>query len=75
MNLSEVKLNVWCKVKEIEIEEYKTKLRLMELGIIKNAKIMVKKKSLMKKTLLVVFSNSCFTINDEMSSKIMVEYA
>lgn len=75
MNLFDVKPNTWCIVKDIKIEDYKTKVRLMELGIIKNTRIIVKKKSLMKKTLLVAFSNSCFTIKDDISKEIVVEYA
>ena len=75
MSLLDVKLNSISVVKDLEIDDYKTKIRLMELGIIKDCKIIVKKKSMLKKTLLVIFNNSCFTLKDDIASKIMVEYA
>ena len=74
MDLSCVKLNTQCVVKSIEISDEKTKLRLMELGIIDGIKIYVKNKSLLKKTLLVVFDYSCFTLKDNIAKQIKVNY-
>ena len=75
MNLNEVKLNVNCIVKEVNILDKPTKIRIMELGIIEDVKIIVKHKSLLKKTLIVVFNNSCFTIKDNIAKNIEVLYA
>lgn len=74
MSLNEVKLNTPCLVKQITNLDEKTKIRLMELGIVENTKILVKTKSVFKKTLLVVFNNSCFTIKDDVASAIVVNY-
>lgn len=75
MNLFEAKQNTECVIKLVKIEEFKTKIRLMELGVFEGVKIMVKKKSVLKKTLLVAFNYSCFTLKDEYAKKIEVEYA
>lgn len=75
MSLSEVKLNTPCLVKEINIADEKTKIRLMELGIVLNTKILVKNKSVFKKTLLVVFNASCFTLKEDVAKMIVVNYA
>lgn len=75
MSLNEVKLNTPCLVKQINNLDEKTKIRLMELGLVENTKIFVKTKSIFKKTLLVVFNNSCFTIKDDVASAIVVNYA
>ena len=74
MELSRVKLNADCVIKSLNIAEEKIKFRLMELGIVRGAKIQVKKKSLMKKTMLVVFNNSCFTLKENLAQQIMVNY-
>ena len=74
MSLYEVKLNTFCKIKSIEVEDEKTKIRLMELGLVEGTEIYVKNKSILKKTLLVVFNSSCFTIKDNVSKSIMVIY-
>ncbi len=73
MSLYDVKLNTKCIVKDIAIEE-KTKLRLMELGIIEGSVIIVKSKSLLKHTLLISFNYSCFTIKDNLAKSIEVNY-
>ena len=50
MSLSEVKLNTPCLIKAINVADEKTKIRLMELGLILGTKIVVKNKSVFKKT-------------------------
>ena len=74
MNLSQVKLNTNCVVRQVNILDEQTKIRIMELGINASTKIMVKHKSLLKKTLLVVFNSSCFTLKDTIAKNIVVEY-
>lgn len=73
MTLVEAKLNTNLIVKNINTDE-KTKLRLMELGLLVGNKIIVKKRSGLKRTLLVVFSDACFTINAEIAQSIEVCY-
>ncbi len=73
MSLNNVKLNTPCIIKEINVEE-KTKLRLMELGLINGAVITVKNKSVLKHTLLVAFNYSCFTLKDNLAQLIEVNY-
>ena len=73
MTLFEAKPNANLKVKNINLDN-KEKLRLMELGLIDNSIVKVKKKSMLKKTLLIVFSNSCFTISADMAKHIEVVY-
>ena len=75
MNLNEVKLNANCLIKSINLQDEKTKIRLMELGLIAGTKILVKNKSILKKTLLVFFNYSCFTIKDDIAKNIVVDYA
>ncbi|MBQ8615582.1 MAG: ferrous iron transport protein A [Clostridia bacterium] len=75
MNLSEVKLNTKCIVKAVKVKDEKTKIRLMELGLIEDCEIVVNKKSALKKTLLVIFAHSCFTLKDNLAREIEVEYA
>ncbi len=74
MSLYEVKLNTPCIIKEINVEDEKLNLRLMELGLIFGGKLLVKNKSAYKKTLLVVINNSCFTIKDNIAKQIVVNY-
>ena len=74
MNLYNVKLNTICKVCNINVQNEKTKIRLMELGLVEGVAIYVKNKSLLKKTLLVVFNNSCFTIKENIAQEIEVKY-
>ncbi len=75
MSLSEVKLNTSCVVKAVNIKNETIKIRLMELGVVEGCKIMVSKKSVFKKTLLVIFANCCFTLKDNLAKEIEVEYA
>ena len=75
MNLFEVKLNTKCVIKEVNIDDEKTKIRLMELGMIEGMQVQVIKKSILKKTLLVVFNSTCFTLKDNLARDIMVNYA
>ena len=75
MSLNDVKLNTECIVKRIDIDDEKTKIRLMELGLIEGARVLLKHKSLKKKTLLLVLNSCCFTIKDSIASGIMVKYA
>ena len=75
MDLLEAKLNTNCVIKELNIEDEKTKIRLMELGLIVGSKIEVKHKSIFKKTLLIVFNSSCFTLKDDIAKSIVVNYA
>ena len=75
MTLNEVKANTKCFVKEINIFDEPTKIRIMELGVVPNVKISIIKKSLLKKTLLIAFASSLFTIKSSMAQSIVVEYA
>lgn len=75
MSLSEVKLNAQAVIKEINIADTKIKIRLMELGLNIGTKIIVKNKSIMKKTMLVVFNATCFTLKDNLAKEIVVNYA
>ena len=74
MNLSEVKLNTNCVIKSVDVKEEKTKLRLMELGLIEGCVVKVSKKSILKKTLLIIFNSSCFTLKDNLAKEIVVNY-
>ncbi len=75
MSLSEIKLNAPAVVKEINIIDKKIKFRLMELGLNVGTKILVKNRSVMKRTLLVVFNSSCFTLKENLARDIVVNYA
>ncbi len=74
MKLYEAKLNKQAKIISLDIENFNTKLRLMELGLIKGQTIKVFKKSLFRKTLLVVFNSACFTLNANLAKCIEVIY-
>ena len=75
MSLLEAKMATNCVVKSIEITDEKTKIRLMELGLIEGTSIQVKNKSFGKKTLLVSFNQCCFTLKENIAKQIMVNYA
>ncbi len=75
MSLYDVKLNTACKIQSLNVEDEKIKIRLMELGLIEECVVMVKKKSLLKQTLLIVFNSSCFTLKEEIAKSIVVKYA
>lgn len=74
MRLVDVKINRNCVIKNIDIEEMTLRLRILELGLVPNTKIYVKNISLLKKTLLVVFAHSCFSLSSKIASKILVDY-
>lgn len=74
MNLSQAKLNTVCVVKSLSLTDTETKIRLMELGITPGTKIKVKHKSGLKKTLLIIFASSCFTLKDNLAKGIEVTY-
>ena len=75
MNLNKVKLNTQCVVKSINITDEKTKIRLMELGLIEGANIVVKNKSVLKKTLLIIINSCCFTLKSNLAEGVIVNYA
>ena len=75
MNLYAVKLNVNCLIKSINVKDERTKIRLMELGVIDGAKIKLIKKSVLKKTFLVEFNSTCFTLKENLAKEIEVVYA
>ncbi len=68
-------MNTDCVVKEIKIADEKTKIRLMELGLILGTKLRVENKSALKQTLLVVFNSSVFTIKTDVANGIIINYA
>ncbi len=75
MDLFQAKLNTMCVIKSVNISDFETKIRLMELGLTFGTKIKVKHKSGLKKTLLVIFAGSCFTLKDNLAKQIEVDYA
>lgn len=75
MKLSQAKINNKCIVKSVEVKDEKTKIRLMELGLIGGCEIYVSKKSALKKTLLIIFCSSCFTLKENIAEEIEVVYA
>lgn len=75
MSLSNVKLNTNCVIRSINIKDEKTKIRLMELGLIEGSIVQVNRRSVLKKTLLIVFNSTCFTLKDNLAQEIVVNYA
>ena len=75
MSLSDVKLNTNCVVKSVNIKDEKTKIRLMELGLIEGAVVQVNRRSVLKKTLLIIFNSNYFTLKDNLAREIVVNYA
>lgn len=75
MSLSDVKLNVDCVIKSVGVKDEKTKIRLMELGLIEGSIVQVNRKSVLKKTLLIIFNSTCFTLKDNLAKEILVKYA
>ncbi len=75
MNLSEAKLNAKCLIKSMDIKDDKTKIRLMELGLIEGCVVSVCRRSVLKKTLLIIFNATCFTLKDNLAREIVVNYA
>ena len=74
MLLTEAKLNTNLIVKNIALQDA-DKLRLLELGLTRNIKIIVKHKSLKGNNLLIVFENSCFVLGCDLAKYIEVNYA
>ena len=75
MSLSNAKLNTDCVIKSVDIKDEKTKIRLMELGLVEGCIVRVAKHSVLKKTLLIIFNASCFTLKDNLAREIEVNYA
>lgn len=75
MSLNDVKLNAVCVVKSVEVRDEKTKVRLMELGLVEGCLVSVNRKSVLKKTLLIIFNSTCFTLKDNIAKDIVVNYA
>lgn len=75
MSLNDVKINTICIIKSINIKDEKIKIRLMELGLNIGSKIVIKNKSLLKKTLLIVINSCCFTLKSNLAKGITVHYA
>ncbi len=74
MSLSEAKICADCVIKEIKIEDEKIKIRLMELGLTVDTVVRVHKKSILKKTMLIIFHSSCFTLKENLAREIVVKY-
>ena len=74
MSLSDVKLNTNCVIKSVNIKDEKTKIRLMELGLIEGSIVQVNRRSILKKTLLIVFNSNYFTLKDNLAREIVVNY-
>ena len=75
MSLSDVKLNTDCVIKSVNVQDEKIKIRLMELGLVEGCVVQVNRKSVLKKTLLIVFNSTCFTLKDNLARAIVVNYA
>ncbi len=75
MSLKDIKLNTKCIIKSVNLTNEKLKLRLMELGLIEGCVVEVKKKSVLKKTFLIIFNSTYFTLKDNLASEIEVVYA
>lgn len=75
MNLNEIKLNTKCVIKSVNVKDEKTKIRLMELGLIEGCIVSVCKRSILKRTLLIIFNSCCFTLKDNLAGDIVVNYA
>ncbi len=75
MSLNDVKLNTNCVVKTINIKDEKIKFRLMELGLIEGCVVQVNRKSVLKKTLLIIFNSTYFTLKDNIAKEVVVKYA
>lgn len=74
MLLNHAKLNVELIVKNINSNST-NKLRLQELGLVNGAKLLIKNKSILKNTMLIIFNNSCFVLSCEIAKEIEVCYA
>lgn len=75
MNLNDVKLNTRCIIKSINLTNEKTKIRLMELGFVEGSFVSVNRRSVLKKTLLLILNDCCFTLKENLAQEIVVDYA
>ena len=75
MKLSDVEINKKCVIKSVGVSDEKIRTRLMELGMVAGYEVCVKKRSVLNKTLLVVFNSMCFTIKSNLAKEIVVVYA
>lgn len=75
MCLNDVKLNTDCVIKSVDIKDEKTKIRLMELGLVEGSIVQVIRRSVLKKTMLIIFNSTCFTLKDNFAKEIVVNYA
>ena len=75
MTLNDVKLKADCIIKSINIEDDKIKIRLMELGLIDGCVVNVNRRSVLKRTMLIIFNSTCFTLKDSLAKQVVVEYA
>lgn len=73
MLLNQAKLNADLVIKNINSNS-KNKLRLQELGLVDGTKVLIKHKSILKNTMLIIFNNSCFVINNDIAKEIEVNY-
>lgn len=75
MSLNDVKIKEDCVILNNNVQDEKTKIRLMELGLIEGCLVKVERKSIFKKTLLISFASSCFTLKENLAKHIEVKYA
>ena len=75
MKLSDIKINKKCVIESVDVLDFKLKIRLMELGLVPGTSLYVKNKSIFKKTLLIVFASSCFSLTEKIAKNIVVKYA
>ena len=74
MNLNEVKLKRKCVILNNDVQDEKVKIRLMELGLVEGCFVSIEKRSVFKKTLLIIFASSCFTLKENLAKLIEVKY-
>ncbi len=75
MKLSEIEINKNCVIEKLEISDQNLKIRLMELGLTPGTSLYVKNRSILKKTFLIIFASSCFTLSKKIAENIKVKYA
>ena len=75
MKLIEIKINQKCVIENLEIIDKNLKIRLMELGLTPGTNLYIKNRSVLKKTLLIVFASTCFSISKKIAENIVVRYA
>ena len=72
MNLVDVNVNEYAVITKMNIEDFKFKTRLQELGLYEGAEIMLLKFSPLKETCLVKIFNSVLAIKSEVLNQIEV---